>query len=343
MGPIKDDKRGLNLSADNAVTIIQAIVEDGPEKKTNKPKQILADLAPQIISNLQIISPKSILPLLASFEDSLTEKEIQAYFTDEQTQNSISALGWGGEIKQIPLHNDYLMVVNTNLQGQKSDAKIHQTISHQSVIQDDGTVIDSVVIIREHSGIQGEKYYGVPNVDYVRIYVPEGSILTSASGFVWPSETSFRAPDSWSKPDQSLSQKEVQVGIDDKSGTRITNEFNKTAFGNWIITEPGKTSIIQFTYRLPFKIENKINNPANLIEKALQTFDKPLRNYSLLVQKQSGISSDFESQVIFSGSWSPVWEEGTSVITAKNGIKIEKSTLNKDSVWSVLMKQNKEN
>ena len=53
LGPITDTSRGVSLSPDNALSTIQTIVETGPEKIENKPKQIIADLAPQILGDMQ--------------------------------------------------------------------------------------------------------------------------------------------------------------------------------------------------------------------------------------------------------------------------------------------------
>ena len=40
------------------------------------------------------------------------------------------------------------------------------------------------------------------------------------------------------------------IGIDNKTGTRITAEFGKTVFGNWVTTNPGGESEIYFIYKL---------------------------------------------------------------------------------------------
>lgn len=339
VGSITDEKRGLVLTQKDAVTTIQKIVEDGPEKKTGKPKQILADLAPKIFNSLENTPPTTILPLLAVLESSLEKKDIQAYFTSAESEKTVAALGWSGKLADISPTTDYLMVVNTNLQGQKSDSKIQQTITHQAVIAEDGSITDTVIIKREHTGNPGEKYYGAPNFNYLRIYVPKGSELLSAQGFTWPPEEKFRAPENWYKFDPFLVSREIQIKIDEESGTRVTNEFEKTSFGNWIVTEPGETSTVVFTYRLPFKVLPENNSARTIWEKALSTFDEPILNYQIVTQKQSGIDSSFESQIIFPEYWNPFWQKGSNLVTARNGIKITPHTLTKDSVWSVLMKK----
>ena len=339
IGPISEENHSVVLNKENALVTIQNIVEYGSEKKDNKPKQILSDLAPLFIDNFKKMKAQAVLPMLANLEEALQQKDIQSYFTDDNTQNTIQEFGWSGAILNTNPNQDYLFVVNTNIQGQKSDAKIKQTISHQAVVQPDGTILDSVVISREHTGQAGEKLYGQTNIDYLRIYVPAGSELVRASGFTWPDEQKFRAPEIWYKKDAGLLSLENETGIDGKSGTRITSEFNKTAFANWIITEPGQTTQVQFIYKLPFKAweqpeESKLNNWSKIFQSENST-----SNYQLVAQKQSGITSGFDSQVIYPDGWSPVWQDGEGVTLAANGAAINSTELNTDKIWSLVMKK----
>jgi hypothetical protein len=337
IGPVNDTGRNLTLTQGNALATIQDVVEFGPEKKDNKPKQILADLAPAFLASFQNIDPRSTLNLLANLQEALEQKEIQAYFADENTEYAIKEFGWGGQILHSNSDQDYLFVVNTNIQGQKSDAKINQTVSHQAIVQPDGTILDSVTITREHTGLAEEKMYGSANIDYLRVYVPAGSELVSASGFVWPDEQKFKAPDKWTVKDDFLAQKEKEISIEPISGTRVTSEFGKTAFGNWIITEPGNTSQVQFVYKLPFKAWSETdaatpNRWARIFQSSL-----PISKYQLIAQRQSGIDGQFESQVIYPDGWKPVWQEGANMKLAVNGAYIEKLPLVKDGVWSMIM------
>lgn len=339
IGPVYDEKRGLTINQENALETLQNIVEYGPEKKENKPKQILADLANTIINYFYNIKSSDILPLFINLQESLDQKEIQAYFTDEATQSAIKEFGWSGKILNTGEGQDYVLAVNTNIQGQKSDAKIKQTISHQAAIQPDGTIIDSVVITREHTGQPDDQMYGGTNIDYLRLYVPRGSALVKASGFTWPDERKFKAPEDWYKKDAFLSEKEMELGFDKESGTRITEEFGKTAFANWVITEPGQISQAQFIYKLPFKAWSE--QPAGTISNWIKMFqgDSLLSKYQLAVQKQSGIESRFESAVIYPENFEPVWKEGENITLASNGAAIKDEPLERDLVWSLVMKQ----
>ncbi len=341
IGPISEESHNVVINKENALVTIQNIVEYGSEKKENKPKQILSDLAPLFIDNFKKINSRAILPMLANLEQALEQKEIQSYFADDDTENTIKEFGWSGAILNTSPNQDYLFVVNTNIQGQKSDAKIKQTISHQAVIQPDGTILDSVVISREHTGQAGEKLYGQTNIDYLRIYVPAGSELVRASGFTWPDEQKFKAPESWYKKDVALAGLEKEIGIDGQSGTRVTNEFGKTTFANWIITEPGQTNQVQFIYKLPFKAwEQPKESGLNILAKIFQS-ENHASKYQLVAQKQSGINSGFDSQIIYPEGWSPVWQDGNGITLATNGAAINSTELSSDKIWSLVMKKNK--
>jgi hypothetical protein len=340
LGPVTDEKRSLEISADNALATIQQIVEEGPEKAINKPKQIITDLAPQFINFIYNAKPEQIMPLMVSLSEALKRKEIQAYFVDETTEQTIKSFGWSGQIMPTLPDQDYLMVVNTNIQGQKSDAEIIQSISHQAVIGEDGTVLDTVIVTREHTGTPGESLYGQTNIDYIRVYVPLGSELVSAGGFTWPDEKSFRAPEPWATKDSFLLATEKEIKFDDNSGTRVTEEFGKTAFGNWIIIEPGETRQVQFTYRLPFKINTAdLPSAEQSIVRKIVGDDYLSSSYMLIAQRQSGQNSAFESQVIYPAPWHPSWSDGEAVGLAVNGVSIGPVELSEDKIWSVVMRK----
>ncbi|MCX6779686.1 MAG: DUF4012 domain-containing protein, partial [Candidatus Magasanikbacteria bacterium] len=319
-GPISDTKRGLTISAQSALPTIQKVVESGPEKDAHKPKQILSDLAPQFIEHFQNSQPKDLIPLLTNLQDALSKKEIQAYFIDQTAQNATEQMGWAGKILPTNSNQDYLAVFNTNIHGQKSDAKINQTISHQAIVENDGTISDTVIITRTHTGTDQEEMYGAPNIDYIRVYVPRGSELISANGFTWPDEANFHVPENYYKTDDLLSQTEKEIKIDERTGTRVTEEFNKTAFGNWVITTPGQTTQIQFTYRLPFKIDNISSGGQDIWQKFLS--NKKISPYQLVVQKQSGIDSGFESQIILPANYQVSHQQGENIQVAQNGASI---------------------
>lgn len=341
IGPIQNEKHDVTLSAATALDELQYKVEVDYNTVSNTPKAIIGDLAAQLLTELPKRNTADALKILVTLHDSLQNKEIQAYFVDKSTEETMQQFGWAGDIVKNDPHQDYLFAVNTNIQGQKSDAKITQEIEHQAEVQEDGTVIDTVLIRRTHSGVSGEIFTGKPNISYLRIYVPEGAELLDAGGFSTIADTSFRPPQEWTNDDIDLSQKEIGRRFDSKTATEIYSSFGKTVFANWVVTNPGESSEVFFSYRIP-KLVNMSEDPKVTPHKWENAFfgakSSEASRYSLIVQKQSGIESNFTSTVIYPNSWHPVWKSREDIDLALNG-GIFKSLLNKDEVYGLVMEK----
>jgi len=329
LGPIQNEKYNMELSSGDALGKIQQYVEEDYDHAVYQPKQILEDLANELLDHTKEINAMSAVRLVSELSSAFGQKEIQIYLRhDDMEMQKLREFGWTGEIAKNSSAQDYLMVVNANIGGLKTDAKINQTIEHQAVVQEDGSVVDTVMITRINNGGADEKFYGGNNVNYLRVYVPSGSELIEAGGFNYPPEELFKVSEDWYKIDKDLANLEKEVGVHSRTGTRITNEFGKTAFGNWVITPPGEKSVVYFTYRLPFGVIKRTVAPIDLdnnIWQKAQKFilasanDSEYSTYSILVQKQSGIDSEFSTKIIYQAGWQPLWREGTDLDLAING------------------------
>ncbi|MDP2684555.1 MAG: DUF4012 domain-containing protein [bacterium] len=340
LGPLQAGD--LIFNQENAVETLQYEVEEGYDRDTEQPKEILSVVLGNLLNDLKNIEPASIMSLLTETHDALVKKEIQVYIDDESTEESLRSFGWTGEISPVGPSQDYLNVINTNIQGQKSDAKIEQKIIHEVVIDDKTNIVDTVMIERTHGGEPGEMFYGSSNISYVRVYVPEGAELIEAGGFNFPPEDAFRVPENWYVDDEHLSKYETEVGVHLESGTRITREFGKTVFGNWVITPAGETSVIYFKYKLPFKApvsETPENNFGKWRSVFIPSINKKTSRYSLLVQKQSGSDSEFQSTIIYPTEWAPVWKSDDKIDLASNGAMYE-AKLDTDKVIGIALESN---
>lgn len=340
LGPIQADD--LILNKDNAIETLQYEVETGYDKELEQPKEILATTLNNLLEDLKSVKPASIMNLLTEAHDALVKKEIQVYIDDKITQQNLRAFGWTGEILPVGPTQDYLNIINTNIQGQKSDAKIEQKITHEAVIDEENNIIDTVVVERTHGGEPGEMFYGSANISYVRVYVPEGAQLLEAKGFNFPPEDAFRVPESWYEIDGDLAKYEIDEQVDLASGTIITREFGKTVFGNWVITPPGETSVFYFKYKLPFKVSVSNSIQSNL-DKWQSVFvpsiNKNTSRYSLFVQKQSGVESEFQTTIIYPTQWVPAWKSNVDIDLASNGA-VYKTLLDTDKVIGIVVESN---
>lgn len=287
-GPIEMPEYDKTLTADNFWIEVQKAVELEYDKNENKPKGIISDMTPILIERLLSSNETEIIEIAKIMEKSLREKNILLSFTNENDQRLISSFDWDGRIKETD--HDYLSVINTNIAGGKTDRVIRQTINLESEIKEDGHIVNTLYIKREHTGEKQNLFTGVRNVNYMRIYVPEGSTLLSAEGFRQPDESFFKEPAYRSIIDEDLEQIEERKLLDEQSKTAIYNETEKTVFANWSMIDPGETAHITIQYSLPFTVD---------VPKIEQTTTQKLTGkkpyatvpYSIYFQKQPGQSN----------------------------------------------------
>lgn len=285
LGPIQMDDYDRTIDQENFLFEAQKIVELEYDRTQNKPKQFIGDLAPKLVARALEGDSKQFLTLIDHLSKGLSEKDIQLYFADETVQRPVLAHGWGGAM--IQTKNDYLMAVNTNLGGGKTDGVIEEKMDVSVSIKPDGSVINTVKLSRTHHGIPGVVFTGVNNVDYVRLYVPKGSELLNASGFTIPDSRLFETPSEEWIVDPDLEFAAITRTLHEQSATDVYEENGKTVFGNWMQTAPGSTSTVEFIYRLPFNVFDETGGWTDKL-KSLMRVDKT-HPYTLTIQKQSGV------------------------------------------------------
>jgi hypothetical protein len=281
LGPVDMPEYGRTITAENFLLETQKIVELEYDKTENAPKAFIGDLAPVLLDRLAKSDLPTLLSVMNLVGKGLEEKDILLYFKDNDLEAMMEELGWSGSMKQT--NGDYLMAVDTNLGGGKTDGVIDETIDVDVHVAADGTVENTVTMTKVHHGMKSELFRGANNVDYLRLYVPKGSTLLSGTGFEIPEDNLFDVSDIPLDTDEDLALQMKNVDRDEATGTDIWEEEGKTVFGNWMQTAPGETQVVTFTYRLPFKLdltkstENILGTGANTVP------------YSLFVQKQPGV------------------------------------------------------
>ncbi|HLN18726.1 MAG TPA: DUF4012 domain-containing protein [Patescibacteria group bacterium] len=315
-GPIEMPEYDVTIDKDNFIEKTQFEVEIDYDKEINQPKKILSDLAPKILDKIfnarDINTAAKIMGILS---DSLSEKQLLIYSKNYSIQKILSERGWSGEI--LDTQKDYLSVINTNINGFKTDGVIDEKISHMAEINDDGSITDTVTISRHHNGGDSQyDWWNKVNADYMRIYVPKGSKLLSVNG----QTREFNSPPLdylalGFKSDLMLQMEENETEVDENSGTRIYEDAGKTVFANWTYVSPKETMEITYKYILPFKFDT--DKKAGLVD-----------SYSILFQKQSGsIGSSLSSIVTYPDFLDSVWqypgENVSNLADEKNGIKMD--------------------
>jgi len=311
-GPITMSEYGLTVDADNFIPVIQEQVEVKYDKAENKPKKILADLSLLLIEKVFASQDRETLFKVGeALVEGLNEKHMLLYMRHPETEALIDEAGWSGKVYSSK--KDYLSVIHSNINGYKTDGVIDENISHAAEIKEDGSIIDTVTITRVHNGGNTPyEWWNKVNADYMRVYVPLGSELLSAKGATWEFP---QAPLDYDrlgfKRDERVEKEEHSTRIDEKSGTRISEDAGKTVFGNWVYVSPHESVTVEYAYKLPFHID---------VSKSKADAD----SFSVLYQKQSGSKgSDLSSSIKYPQAWKVIWQTSPNLVPYERELRLK--------------------
>lgn len=227
-GPIALPGYQTLLTADNVVDQLQQEVEkdywqDSANIAANQPKQILADLLPQLLGRLKHLPLASLADIAVQ---AFNHKEILVEMADPQLEAAFAHADWAGAVAQTP--GDYLYVNESNLTpvnalqrtvGSKSSWSIDRTMTLKRAVESTGKVTHTLTLDRHHIGTA--VWPDGPNDSFIRVAVPLGATLVSA-----------------------------HRGATDISGeVRQSQEAGKTVFGVWSRLEPGDQETITLVYQ----------------------------------------------------------------------------------------------
>jgi hypothetical protein len=356
IGPVDmTDTNGMVMTSDNIWNNLRTAIENEKSEDAqlpydlaeNKPKKIIGQLTQKLMEELpQRVDREMLTKLLASLQQDLQEKQILVYLNDGQLQSEVEARNWAGKIKDTD--KDYLLVVDTNIAGGKSDRFVKENISHQADVQTDGTIIDTVTINRTNTGTSSLLFGGERNVDWIRVYVPSGSVLLSVTGCEAPDKIYFNTPDPAGETDPDIVAEEGSSTVVDSTNqnTKIYTDSGKTVFANWSMINPGQTAVIVFKYKLPFKLENKTDDKKvgtglqGIIDKMVKAQNKDLLVYSLLLQKQPGATATTISSTLnLPDDFKVDWNYPPDLTTRNNGWGVN-TQLDSDKYWAAILERN---
>lgn len=263
-GPVSVPGYETVVSADNFFEVVQREVTYEYDRELNRPKQFLADLTPLLLRRLFEADGEEALRMLGGLTKSLAQKDLLVYFRDEQVQAKASEMGWTGSLPVAA--PGFLMVNNANIGGHKSDQFIEQEIDYRIDVGPDGGAEVVVTIRREHRGPEeradfeypaGEDPAAKDNVVFQRVLVPVGAELLETQGFSSAGEVPrVVQPEADLALTADADVAEWQRGqVRHPSGTLVGREAGYTFFANWMITQPGQTTVGLYRYRLPQLVE----------------------------------------------------------------------------------------
>lgn len=304
-GPLSLPKFQTTLDSRNIIDSLQYETEQAYKKRgLQDPKAILKDAMPLLLKKITEL-PKN--KIFSTLFESIKRKEILFYFSRPDEEALVNYYNAGGSL--LKTDNDYLAVVNSNINGYKTDRVIVQRVKHQSEILSDGSIQNTLTIRRDHTrGKNSYEWYNKVNADFLRIYVPKGSRLLNVKGQTVELNTfptDYNALGFFEYPQiKKIQERET---IDEKTTTRIFEENEKTVFGNWVYVSPGEHVEVTYTYLLPFKAHAYLHNAST----------------SLTVQKQPGVTYLFDHTVVTPEGWHKTWQSSPSPLIDKDRIYAE--------------------
>ncbi len=225
-GPITVD--GITFTHENLVDELEYQVEIRFRQQgipLSERKKIIGDLSSEIIHRVYTLPISEWVRLFDIFMDDIREKQIMFYFSDVDLQQAANDLLWTGEV--LATDADYLRVVDANLGSLKSDPGVKRTITYTIRREQESSNLVATVDI-----------YYVNNNDlttfttryhtFTRVYAPEGSELLS---YQW---------------NEDIVETKAELG--------------KTVFSTFKTIEPHEDEHLIFTYRLPDRVREQIDN-----------------------------------------------------------------------------------
>lgn len=225
-GPIEIEGYPGTYDSENAILALEYQVEKAFEDQgidRGERKSIMSDLAKEIEKKVFASSISQKIDLAKILLADLNQKDIQFNFKDAQLQEVVEASGWAGSVDQN-WDKDFLMTSDANLGSFKSDYFVKRSIDY-TVDLSKAIPEAKLKITYEHTAKQKD-WMTRDYTDYLRVYVPKNSWLTS------------------------------QVNFDN---ARFEKELGKKYFGAIIRVPIGTSRTVEINYTLPASIKEDYN------------------------------------------------------------------------------------
>jgi len=258
-GPIELKDYGLTIDSSNFISFFTKQIEDGAQSVSSEGREIFSVFIQSLFNKLQEIPSEQFAQISNILGESLKNKDIQIYSSDDEVEYYFDSLDWAGKITESK--NDYLAVVFNNIEKGFAKDERQKNVNLETKMSS-STITDILKISSQPLSLKDK------NLEtFLKIYLPKGvTIIDSTGGYFkkinnnWPYEKLDYQIDS------DLEMIESKKIIDEARGIEIFEEGSKTVINTWV-----KLSSRPFflTYQLPFGGED-------------------LNNWEIKIQKQSG-------------------------------------------------------
>ena len=192
-------------------------------------KLFLGPVMYSVLANV-MAQPKAKFPeLFSTILSLISGKQIMMYSFDPTSQSAVEAFNIAGRVRVVPENEDYLMVVDTNFSGGKTNIWVRYEASQVIEVGNDGSVTKTLTLnyTNPQEGSvtieSGRRLNGMFR-DWLRVYVPKGSTLLESKGF--------------------------------ETGEAVGEDLDKTTFEGFFTLAPLNVKSITLKYKLPFKIKS---------------------------------------------------------------------------------------
>lgn len=272
IGPVRVAGVDEPISADNVIEYMRKSKIRPPDLPAGTPwhrKDFIESLADPMLAKLTAGQGFGWSGLLNALINLLDEKHILLQMDDPALAEMLAARNWNGQV--TPPSGDFLMVVDANIGFSKGNAVIQQKIALQvdlrapaaprsqlKIRYDNPAKISRPCqalarIVIDELGYATTRCYG----DYLRVYLPQGSTLISA--------TPHAVPAAWTTRGLAIPA-QVDTLTDDQPGFGV--------FGTYFVVPVAESLNVGFDFALPAAV--------------LTSDGTGNYHYSLKVQKQPG-------------------------------------------------------
>lgn len=211
---------------------------EGEDPNELKGKTFLRKLFESVMAKLEETGPARGRELLDTLQRGIAEKHMLLYFNDLELQQYAARSRWDGAVRSA--RGDYVFLVDSNLSYSDAGLFVGENIRYSVKLGRDGSPQSKAITIRYRNRFNeaefGSDFGPIGGLirdpeskqmvvtraafgDYVRVYVPEGSSLTAASGF--------------------------------DSTVETYSEAGKTVFAGYLLVLPGQDREISLEYAPP--------------------------------------------------------------------------------------------
>jgi hypothetical protein len=284
-GPITIAHPSTTFTADNLTVQIQKIVQAGQATSATYPKDILRSLSQAIFQRLASSTPDEQQQLLSDAANWVSNKDAMVYFKNPDIESFVQAYGAGGEVDQLPqnFNGDYFALANADINSDKSELSIAQSVSYNATIGSDGTLVDHIMIDRKHNGKASSYWwYQTTNQDYMQVFVPDGATLDNESGGI---TKNVPAPLNYARQGYGTDPFLFAIASSTRQSFGYPNvstheESGKEVFAVWSRTYAGKSTEVSLDY-----------------SHDLFTVPAPGVQYQFVFERQSGATGDTKIEI----------------------------------------------